>query len=82
MYAAARFACSRRADRVLLAELAYDGRASYARLAAVSGLNEVTVRRRIISLRASGALYFDLDVDHRFFGYTGTALLRISVVPS
>ncbi|MFJ7498000.1 Lrp/AsnC family transcriptional regulator [Streptomyces sp. NPDC097727] len=70
------------ADRVLLAELVYDGRASHARLAAVSGLNEATVRRRISSLRASGALYFDLDIDHRLFGYTGTALLWISVEPS
>ncbi|MFJ1701268.1 Lrp/AsnC family transcriptional regulator [Streptomyces sp. NPDC088252] len=69
-------------DRILAAELAYDGRASHAQLARATGWNETTVRRRITALRSAGTLYFDLDVDTRLLGYTGTALLWISIEPS
>ncbi|MGK4585560.1 Lrp/AsnC family transcriptional regulator [Kitasatospora sp. HPMI-4] len=69
-------------DRLLLSALARDGRTSHTDLAAATGWHEATVRRRIASLRAGGALYFDLDVDPRLLGYTGTALLWISVEPS
>ncbi|WP_335936635.1 Lrp/AsnC family transcriptional regulator [Streptomyces sp. PTD5-9] len=68
-------------DRALLGELAYDGRATHVALAAATGWHEATVRRRIASLRASGALYFDIDVDDRLLGYASPALLWISVAP-
>ncbi|MEV8515204.1 Lrp/AsnC family transcriptional regulator [Dactylosporangium sp. NPDC051484] len=68
-------------DRVLLTELARDGRITHTELAAATGWHEATIRRRIASLRASKALYFDIDVDDRLLGYTGTALLWISVQP-
>jgi len=48
-------------DRPLLAELARDGRASYAELAHTTHWHESTVRRRIFELRAAGVL--DLDVE-------------------
>lgn len=69
-------------DRVLLAELAGDGRVSNAQLAAATGWHEATVRRRIEALREAGALYFDLDIDSRALGYACTAMLWITVEPS
>ena len=70
------------ADRVLLAELARDGRAGYAALAAATGWHEATVRRRIAALRAGGGLYFDIDIDDRALGYASPALLWITVDPT
>jgi DNA-binding Lrp family transcriptional regulator len=69
-------------DRVLLVELAGDGRMSNAKLAAATGWHEATVRRRIEALRETGALYFDLDIDSRALGYACTAMLWITVEPS
>ncbi|QMU69731.1 Lrp/AsnC family transcriptional regulator [Streptacidiphilus sp. P02-A3a] len=68
-------------DRALLAGLARDGRATHAALAEATGWHEATVRRRIAHLRASGALYFDIDVDDRLLGYASPSLLWISVEP-
>ncbi|MYS22219.1 DNA-binding transcriptional regulator, Lrp family, partial [Streptomyces sp. DvalAA-14] len=48
-------------DRRLLELLAADGRMSAAELAAAVGWSQTTVRRRLSELRASGALYYDLD---------------------
>jgi DNA-binding Lrp family transcriptional regulator len=69
-------------DQTLLGELARDGRAGHAALAAATGWHETSVRRRIAALRASGALYFDVDVEDRLLGYTGAALLWVSVDPA
>lgn len=69
-------------DHALLAELAKDGRAANTHLAAATGWHEATVRRRIEHLRATGALFFDLDLDNRLLGYSGTALVWISVEPA
>ncbi|WP_028922517.1 Lrp/AsnC family transcriptional regulator [Pseudonocardia acaciae] len=69
-------------DRALAAELARDGRAPHALLAAKLGRHESTVRRRIAHLRASGALYFDVELDDRRLGYATSAVLWISVEPS
>lgn len=69
-------------DRVLLAELAADGRATPAALARATGRDESTVRRRITALRTSGALVLDLDVDQRALGLDFTALLWLTVEPA
>jgi DNA-binding Lrp family transcriptional regulator len=69
-------------DRQLLTALAKDGRASYAELAVATGRSETAVRRRVGELRTTGALYFDVDVSARAFGYTAAARLWLSVSPS
>jgi DNA-binding Lrp family transcriptional regulator len=69
-------------DRVLLAELARDGRASYADLAQATHWHESTVRRRVEDLRATGVLYLDVDVDEAAFGITTRAHLWMSVAPA
>jgi DNA-binding Lrp family transcriptional regulator len=69
------------ADRRMLAVLGTDGRADLADLAAASGWSQSTVRRRMAQLRESGALYLDLDYDHRIFGLTARSLLWLTVAP-
>jgi DNA-binding Lrp family transcriptional regulator len=69
-------------DRELLAELARDGRASYAELAQATHWHESTVRRRLEELRAAGVLYLDVDVDDSAFGVGAHANLYLSVAPA
>ncbi|MFB9929774.1 Lrp/AsnC family transcriptional regulator [Amycolatopsis halotolerans] len=69
-------------DRPLLDELARDGRASHAALAASTGWHESTVRRRIDRLRTSGTLYFGVDFDEHLLGWSSHTLLWISVSPA
>jgi DNA-binding Lrp family transcriptional regulator len=69
-------------DRVLLAELARDGRLSYAELAQATHWHESTVRRRVEELRAAGILYLDVDVDTASFGIGTHANLYLSVAPA
>jgi DNA-binding Lrp family transcriptional regulator len=69
-------------DRVLLAELARDGRASYAELAQATHWHESTVRRRVEELRAAGILYLDVDVDEAAYGIAVHAYLHMSVTPA
>ena len=69
-------------DEPLLAELARDGRASHAALAAAIHWHESTVRRRIDELRLAGLLYFDVDIDDRVFGINVHAMLWLSVEPA
>lgn len=69
-------------DRVLAAELADDGRASLERLARATGWSPSTVGRRLAELRATGALYLDLDVAPELFGRRVRTLLWISVPPA
>ncbi|MEU4831297.1 AsnC family transcriptional regulator [Streptosporangium sp. NPDC023615] len=69
-------------DRLLLAELSVDGRASHTDLAAATGWSESTVRRRLDQLRESGALYYDLEVDSPYFGLRTMAWLWMAVSPS
>ncbi|GAB2610892.1 Lrp/AsnC family transcriptional regulator [Kribbella endophytica] len=70
------------ADRELLAVLGRDGRASYAELAVATGWSAATVARRVGELQASGAIYFDVDLDPVQFGVTTGALLWMSVAPA
>jgi DNA-binding Lrp family transcriptional regulator len=69
-------------DQPLLAELARDGRASNAALAAAIHWHEATVRRRIDELRRNGLLYFEVDIDNRVLGMNVHAMLWLSVEPA
>ena len=69
-------------DEPLLNELARDGRASTAALAAAIHWHESTVRRRIDELRRCGLLYFEVDIDNRVLGLNEHALLWLSVEPA
>ena len=69
-------------DEPLLEELARDGRASNAALAAAIHWHESTVRRRIDELRRNGLLYFELDIDNRVLGMNVHAMLWLSVEPA
>ena len=69
-------------DEPLLAELARDGRASHAALAAAVHWHESTVRRRIDELRRAGLLYFEVDIDDRAFGINVHAMLWLTVEPA
>jgi DNA-binding Lrp family transcriptional regulator len=69
-------------DEPLLKELARDGRASSAALAAAIHWHESTVRRRIDELRQSGALVFEVDVDSRVLGLNTHVILWLSIEPA
>lgn len=69
-------------DGPLLAALHRDGRASLADLAAVTGWTPATVARRLADLQASGALFFDVDVDAAQLGASTVALLWMAVAPA
>jgi DNA-binding Lrp family transcriptional regulator len=69
-------------DEPLLAELARDGRASSAALAAAIHWHESTVRRRMDELRRAGLLQFEVDLDDRAFGMNVHAMLWLSVEPA
>ncbi|MYW95244.1 Lrp/AsnC family transcriptional regulator [Amycolatopsis rubida] len=70
------------ADRRLGQVLADDGRAGYGELAAVSGLSESTVKRRIETLRRTGLLSYQLDISPRALGFQSEARLWMIVRPS
>jgi DNA-binding Lrp family transcriptional regulator len=69
-------------DDPLIAELARDGRAPVADLAAATHWHESTVRRRIEELQRAGLLYFDIDVDDSVFGISTTVMLWLKVEPA
>jgi DNA-binding Lrp family transcriptional regulator len=69
-------------DEPLLAELARDGRASHAAVAAAIGWHESTVRRRIDELRRAGLLYFEIDLDSRALGMNVYVTFWLSVEPA
>jgi len=70
------------ADGPLLATLQHDGRAGNAELAAATGWTPAAVARRLAELRASGALYFDVELDVAVFGAGTQALLWMAVAPA
>lgn len=69
-------------DEPLLAELARDGRASNAAIAAGIHWHESTVRRRIEDLRRAGLLYFEIDIESRVMGMQVQSLFWLSVEPA
>lgn len=70
------------ADRAIIAALRPDGRASFADLAAATGLSQATVARRLARLRARRVVFFDVDVDPALFGVRTQALLWLGVAPA
>jgi DNA-binding Lrp family transcriptional regulator len=68
-------------DRALLARLAEDGRATYAELAAASGITAGAARRRLRALLAGGVVYLDVDVSPEVLGRTVAAHLWATVRP-
>jgi DNA-binding Lrp family transcriptional regulator len=69
-------------DDPLLAELARDGRATVAELAAATRWHESTVRRRIEELRLAGLLYFDIDIDDAALGVDVSVMLWLKIDPA
>ncbi|WP_040738609.1 Lrp/AsnC family transcriptional regulator [Nocardia tenerifensis] len=70
------------AETALLAALSRDGRAGLTELAAATGWSPATVTRRLTELRATGALFFDVEFDDALLGATTRALLWMSVTPA
>jgi DNA-binding Lrp family transcriptional regulator len=70
------------ADQPIVDELAVDGRATYARLAEVTGVSESAAARRLELLVRTGALYSDVDIAAELLGYPANATLFIEVTPS
>jgi DNA-binding Lrp family transcriptional regulator len=69
-------------DDPLIAELARDGRAPAAELAAATHWHESTVRRRIDELQRAGLLYFDVDIDDSALGINATVMLWLKIEPA
>jgi DNA-binding Lrp family transcriptional regulator len=69
-------------DDPLLTELAMDGRAPVADLAAATHWHESTVRRRIEELRRAGLLYFDIDIDDQVLGVRTNVMLWLKIEPA
>ncbi|WP_231386884.1 Lrp/AsnC family transcriptional regulator [Nocardia sp. BMG111209] len=70
------------ADETLLAALARDGRASYARLADETGWSPARVARRMTELTAAGVLYLDVDLAVERMGYAVRANLWLRTRPA
>jgi DNA-binding Lrp family transcriptional regulator len=69
-------------DEALLSVLQRDGRAAMPELQTASGLSEDAVRRRLIHLRATGILYFEVQYAPELLGQHVTAMLWLSVSPA
>jgi DNA-binding Lrp family transcriptional regulator len=68
-------------DEALVATLTRDGRATHPELCRATGLSESAVKRRLAHLRATGALYFDVQFDWHLLGIETTAVLWATVAP-
>ncbi|MFJ8777828.1 Lrp/AsnC family transcriptional regulator [Streptomyces sp. NPDC102476] len=69
------------ADEALLAVLRRDGRATLAELHKATGQSESAVKRRLETLRSTGALYFDLQYDQGSLGQDVSVMLWLTVTP-
>lgn len=69
-------------DRALLAALTADARCPLDALAAATGLPPSTARRRLDTLRATGALYFDLTIRPQVLPVRLRTALWLTVAPS
>ena len=71
-----------REDAPLIAALRLDGRTSYAELAKATGWTAARVARRLEGLRASGVLYFDVELAPAMIGFSALAFMWLTVAPS
>lgn len=69
-------------DQAMIDELAVDGRATYARLARVSGVSESACSRRLELLIRGGAVYGDVDTAPELLGFPAGATLYLDVNPA
>jgi DNA-binding Lrp family transcriptional regulator len=69
-------------DNALLAELAFDGRATVSRLAQLAGWTATRVTRRLDELVRSGLLYFDAEVAVEALGFRAMSGLWLTVAPA
>ena len=69
-------------DAPLVAALRANGRASYADLAKDTGWTPARVARRLEGLRASGVLYFDVELAQALIGFSALAFMWLTVAPS
>ncbi|MET9686468.1 Lrp/AsnC family transcriptional regulator [Streptomyces coeruleorubidus] len=69
------------ADEALLAVLRRDGRATLADLQTATGQSESAVKRRLETLRSTGALYFDVQYDQGPLGQGVSVMLWLTVTP-
>lgn len=69
------------ADLQIIEELRKDARQPNRRMAAVVGVSEETVRRRIHTMTASGVLQFHIDVSAEAVGMPVSALINVKVHP-
>jgi len=69
-------------DAPLVAALRTNGRASYADLAKATGWTAGRVARRLEGLRASGVLYFDVELAQAMIGFSALAFMWLTVAPS
>ncbi|WP_328950044.1 Lrp/AsnC family transcriptional regulator [Streptomyces sp. NBC_00184] len=68
-------------DEPLVAALEADGRATYPELQKATGRSESAVKRRMVQLVASGALYVDVEFDSDPFGFRHPTMLCITAAP-
>ncbi|MFC9929164.1 Lrp/AsnC family transcriptional regulator [Streptomyces sp. NPDC127190] len=68
-----------REDRAMLDALAEDGRLGYTELAAVTGLSEHTVRRRLGRMLRAGDVTIRCDLAHQLAGLSTTVVYRAHV---
>jgi DNA-binding Lrp family transcriptional regulator len=66
-------------DAALLSALSDDGRIGYSELAAVTGMSEHTVRRRLQRMRRDGDVVFRCELAHRLAGFPMVMVYRASV---
>ena len=66
----------------MITVLRRDARAGYADLASACGQTAATAARHLARLRASGAIFFDVDIDDSHLGIGTRALLWLTVAPA
>lgn len=69
-------------DRQILHALADNGRRSAVEIAALTGQPESTVRRQLVTLLESGAIYLDIDINPGALGHAVVATLYVDVDPT
>ncbi|MBL8925037.1 MAG: Lrp/AsnC family transcriptional regulator, partial [Pseudonocardia sp.] len=69
-------------EQRILAVLRRDARASFAELAAATGVSAATAARHLARLRAGGVIFFDVDIDDSHLGIGTRTLLWFTVAPA